>query len=133
MNQLTLSVLKETFSICKFNNQADIPNWLSVTNCKFLSITRTDEELSIVCEQSTIPERLIDKSMLIVKNWRALKVEGPLDFSLTGILSTLLQPLAEQKISIFALSTYDTDYILVKEKDLAHAVEALQKKFFVRD
>jgi len=131
MNKLTLSVLKETLAICKFDAQSDIPSWLSIINCRFLSLTKTDEELSIVCEQSIIPEPL-ESTLSIVKDWWALKVEGPLDFSLTGILSMLLQPLAEQKISIFALSTYDTDYILVKENDLTRAVETLQKHYIVK-
>lgn len=126
MNKLTLSVLKETFAICKFDSQSNIPNWLLNTNSKFVSITKTEEELSILCDQAIIPEQV--EAISIAKDWRALKVEGPLDFSLTGILSALLQPLAEQKISIFAISTYDTDYILVKEKDLSLAVEVLQKK-----
>jgi hypothetical protein len=131
MGKLTLSVLKDTFAICKFDSQSNIPNWLSITNCNFVSITKTEEELSILCDQSIIPEQI--EAISVVKDWRALKVEGPLDFSLTGILSALLQPLADQKISIFALSTYDTDYILVKEKDLSHAVEVLRKQCIVND
>jgi len=129
-NNLTLSILKETLAICKFDSQADIPHWLSIVNCKFLSITKTAEELSIVCEQTIIPKQLAS-TVSVVKDWYALKIEGPLDFSLTGILSTLLQPLAEEKISIFALSTYDTDYILVKEKNLKQAVEILQRQCVV--
>ena len=129
MNKLTLSVLKNTLAICKFDSNANLPGWLSIKNCKFVSITKTDEELSIVCDQSIIPEKA--DVMPIVKDWRALKVEGPLDFSLTGILSALLQPLAEQKISIFAISTFDTDYILVKENDLEKAIEILRKQCVV--
>jgi hypothetical protein len=131
MDRLTLSVLKNTFAICKFESQSNIPSWLSIANCNFVSITKTEEELSILCDQSMIPEQVA--AISIVKDWRALKVEGPLDFSLTGILSALIQPLAEQKISIFALSTYDTDYILVKEKDLSRAVEVLRKQCIVKD
>lgn len=132
MNKLTLSILRETFAICKFDRQASIPNWLSIKTNPFFSITKTEEELSIVCDQSIVPEQIENTGMLLVKGWRAFKVEGPLDFSLTGILSTLLQPLAKQKISIFALSTYDTDYILVKEQDLIRAVEALQGQCIIR-
>ncbi len=131
MEKLTLSVLNNTFAICKFDSRSNIPNWLSITNCKFVSITKTDEELSIVCDQSIIPKQV--EAISIVKDWRALKVEGPLDFSLTGILSALLQPLAEQKISIFALSTYDTDYIMVKENDLTHAIKILRKQCTVKE
>lgn len=129
MNKLTLSVLQATFVVCKFDSKANIPNWVSTTNSKFTSIIRTEEELSIVCDQSILPDQL--DTVSIVKDWRAIKVEGPLDFSLTGILSGLLQPLAEQKISIFALSTFDTDYILVKEKDLSQAVDVLKRQYIV--
>lgn len=130
MSNLTLSILKEKFAICKYDKDTDITHWLTKTNCQFISITRTPEEISIVCDQSFISQ---PETSLVVKDWRALKIEGLLDFTLTGILSEILQPLAEKKISIFALSTYDTDYILVKEKDLLHAVEVLQKQYIVKN
>ena len=129
VQKITLSVLETTIAICKFDNDTDISSGLLKSN--FISITKTADELSIVCDQSRIQEE--SKAISIETNWRALKVEGPLDFSLTGVLSSLLQPLAEQKISIFALSTYDTDYILVKEKDLRKAVETLQKQYFIHE
>ncbi|MGB6976914.1 MAG: ACT domain-containing protein [Gammaproteobacteria bacterium] len=129
MAKLTLSVLKNTLSICKLNRQSKMPNWLSIANCPFISITKTEDELSIVCDQSIIPEKIEDMS--IVRDWRALKIEGPLDFSLTGILSALLHPLAKQQISIFTVSTYDTDYILVKEQDLTSAIEVLKEQYIV--
>lgn len=89
-------------------------NW--ATAGSFFSITRTLEELSVVCAEQVIPEGITSE-----KGWRCLKVHGPLDFSLTGILSSLLHPLAKANISVFALSTYDTDYLLVKEADLERA------------
>jgi hypothetical protein len=131
MKKLTLSILNDTFAICKFDIQTNISNWISIKKCKFMSITKTEDELSVLCDQSIIPEHI--KTIAIEKDWRALKVEGPLDFSLTGILSMLLQPLAEQKISIFALSTYNTDYILVKEKDFSNTIEVLRKKCIVKN
>jgi hypothetical protein len=130
MNRLTLSVLSKTFTVCKFDQQSKIPDWLWTGSRQFISSTKTDEELSIVCDQSIIPEE--NGAISIERDWRALKVEGPLDFSLTGILSSLLQPLAEQKISIFAVSTYNTDYILVKEANLICSIEALRKQCIVR-
>ena len=131
MQKLILTVLKDTFAICKLPSHSPIPNWLTFTNSKFVSITKTEEELSIVCDQSIIPDQLKDSS--IVKNWRTIKVEGPLDFSLTGILSAMLQQMTEQKISIFALSTYDTDYLLIQEDDLARAIEVLRLQYIVND
>lgn len=120
---LTLSVLKNTLAIVRLDSNAAIPTWLTMDESSFVSITKTADELSIVCDQSIVPANL-EKC---VKDWRAFKVEGPLDFSLTGILASLTQPLAAHKISIFAISTYDTDYLLVKEKDLKSAIEVLKK------
>ncbi|WP_254171561.1 ACT domain-containing protein [Clostridioides difficile] len=87
---------------------------------KFYSITRTDDELSVVCLNNNIPSDVKSE-----KEWRILKILGPLDFSLVGILSKLSSLLADNKISIFAISTYDTDYILVKEKDIENACKIL--------
>jgi len=96
-------------------------------SCKnFLSITKTDDELSIVCEEENIPV-----SVKCERNWCILKVLGPLDFSLIGILSSISTTLAKQKVSIFAISTYDTDYILVKEASLDVAIKALEEANFI--
>lgn len=77
----------------------------------------------MVCLQINVPEGIKRD-----EGWRALKVEGPLDFSATGILATLITPLAKEGISIFAVSTYDTDYLLVKERHLEKAVEILSRE-----
>ncbi len=116
---LTLSVLPYKLAVCKLDPLESIPDWLS-TQHAFFSITRTSEELSIVCDEASVPA-----TVEAVRDWRALKVEGPLDFSLTGILYSLAKILAEAKISIFAVSTYDTDYILVQENKLAATIAAL--------
>ncbi len=89
----------------------------------FVSITRTAEELSIVCPQRQVPAEIERE-----EGWRGMKIKGPLDFSLTGVLASLSTPLAQEGISIFAISTYDTDYLLVKEKDLERAIGILVKK-----
>lgn len=128
MHKLTLSVLKNKLAICKLAPQENLPTWLTLKNAEFIAITKTAEELSIVCDQTIVPENIEN----IVREWRALKVEGPLDFSLTGILSFLLEPLAKQKISIFAVSTYDTDYILVQEGNLTGAIEALSAQCIIK-
>ncbi|EKQ57533.1 MULTISPECIES: ACT domain-containing protein [unclassified Clostridium] len=115
---LSLRLLKEKYGVCRLDKTASIPEWSKESD--FLSITKTWDELSIVCLESNIPNDVKHE-----KDWRILKVEGPLDFSLIGILSKISSILAENEISIFAISTYDTDYILVKDKDVDNAVNAL--------
>lgn len=122
MSRLKISLLKPTVGVCRLAPTEHIPSWAS--EGQFFSITKTGEELSILCEESFIPEGIICE-----RNWRVLKVEGPLDFSLIGILSRISSLLAEAGISIFALSTYDTDYILVKDKDIDRAVEVLRNDY----
>ncbi|WP_334295851.1 ACT domain-containing protein [Clostridioides difficile] len=108
----------EEYAVCRLNNDSKIPTWIDTE--KFYSITRTDDELSVVCLNNNIPSDVKSE-----KEWRILKILGPLDFSLVGILSKLSSLLADNKISIFAISTYDTDYILVKEKDIEDACKIL--------
>ena len=106
---------------CRLDNTLPIPEWAE--KGEFFSATRTSDELSIVCCEKNIPE-----DIKCEKNWRILKIEGPLDFSLIGILASISSILAERKISIFAVSTYDTDYILIRDSDVNDAVEALSAK-----
>lgn len=107
-NKLTLSVLEGRFGVCRLETGSEIPAWVYGSN--FFSITRTPEELSIVCQESSIPSN-ISAGTRAEKGWNYLKVEGPLDFGLTGILAGISRALADNDISIFAVSTYDTDYI----------------------
>jgi hypothetical protein len=115
---LTLSLLADTFTICRLEPDVDIPSWALAGD--FYSITRTVEELSLVCLQEVVPE-----GTRAEKGYRCLKVGGPLDFSLTGILSSLTIPLAQAGISVLAISTFDTDYLLVKEAQVDRAVQTL--------
>ncbi len=115
---LTLKLLKDKYGVCRLDNTLPIPEWAE--KGEFFSATRTSDELSIVCCEKNIPE-----DIKCEKNWRILKIEGPLDFSLIGILASISSILAERKISIFAVSTYDTDYILIRDSDVNDAVEAL--------
>lgn len=117
-SKLTLSILPDTVAICRLSQNANVPDW-ALTG-EFFSITKTADELSLVCNQVSIPE-----DVPCERDWRCLKVEGTLDFSLTGILAALAAPLAEAKISIFAISTFDTDYLLVKENHLKNAIKVL--------
>jgi hypothetical protein len=115
---LTLAVLPGTYAVCRLDGGAAVPGW--ATSGSFFSVTRTSDELSVVCEQGAVPQ-----GVLCEGGWRCLKVQGPLDFGLTGILASLAVPRAEAGISIFALSTYDTDYIMVKAAGLERAVAVL--------
>ena len=87
----------------------------------FWSVTKTQSELSIVCLEGHIPD-----DVKAERGWRILKVEGPLDFSMTGVLNCLTRPLAELKISVFTLSTYLTDYLMIHGKDLESAIILLR-------
>ncbi|AJH00305.1 amino acid-binding protein [Clostridium beijerinckii] len=117
---LTIRLLEEKYGVCRLNNNESIPEWIK--NSDFFSITKTCDELSIVCLEKDMPDEVKCE-----KEWRILKVEGQLDFSLVGILSSISTILAKSGIGIFAISTYDTDYILVKEKDVDNAMKALIK------
>jgi hypothetical protein len=120
VTELTLSILPGVFAICKFDRDARIPDWADSGG--FVSITRTSDELSIVCPQVRVPEEINCE-----KGWRCIKVEGPLDLSLTGILSSLATPLADAGIGVFAISTYDTDYLLVQSESLERAARVLSQ------
>jgi hypothetical protein len=117
---LALSILVDTFAICRLGKDTAIPDWALTS--PFVSITRTSDELSIVCPQSNVPD-----GIKCERGWRCLKVEGTLDFALTGILVSLATPLAQAGIGIFVLSTYDTDYLMVKEIHLQQAVLVLSQ------
>ncbi len=118
--KLSLLVLDDTLAICSLKRDSPLPDW--ATSSDFYSITRTYDELSIVCPQANVPA-----GVDINKNWRCLKVQGPLGFSITGILASLSMPLASEGVSIFVFSSYDTDHIMVKQYELEKAVEVLQK------
>src|SRR5690349_4746468 len=117
-----LTVLEGGYAVCRLPPDATVPSALLAAGTGFVSITRTADELSIVC-----PEGVAPSGAKLNRGWRGFKVEGPLDFTLTGVLSTLLEPLAAAKISVFTVATYDTDYILVREADFAAARQALSR------
>ena len=120
--KLTLSILPGKMAICRLEHNAGIPHWLDLNSNNFFSICHTTDELSIVCNENIVPDHIKYE-----KSWNVFKVEGPLDFSLTGILASLTKPLAQEGISIFAISTFDTDYILVKEDKFEEAKKALSE------
>ncbi len=118
--KLKLFLLPEVLSICQLLPHTRIPDW--AYGGSFFSVTRTTEELSVVCPQINVPEGITRN-----EGWRVLKVEGPLDLSATGILVKLITPLAKEGISVFAVSTYNTDYLLVKEQHLEKAMQILSR------
>lgn len=120
MISLGLSILKETFAVCRFSPTEKIPDW--ALKGSLYSVTKTSDELSIVC-----PQELVGKAEKIDMGWRVFKIEGPLDFSLVGIIANLSSTLAKGGVSVFVISTYDTDYVLVKEENLEKAIELLSK------
>lgn len=109
-----------SYAICRLDAADPIPAW--ATNGRFFSITRTSAELSIVCEANAAPT-----GVPCERGWRVLVVHGPLDFALTGIVANLSAVLAAASISVFIVSTYDTDYLLVRENDLDRAVVAFRE------
>ncbi|MDN5326539.1 MAG: uncharacterized protein PWP41_1235 [Moorella sp. (in: firmicutes)] len=119
--KLDLIILKEELAVCLLQQDAPVPGWALKGN--LVSITRTPDELSLVCPAAGVPS-----GVKCEKGWRCLMVKGPLAFSLTGILAALVVPLANHGISIFAISTFDTDYLLVKEKDLERAIQVLSRE-----
>lgn len=119
VHSLTLKVLGGPFAVHRLPPGGDIP--AAVWQSAFFSVTQTDDELSVVCP-ADVPLNA-EKS---VGGWAALKIVGPLDFALTGILAGVSTCLAEAGVPIFAVSTFDTDYILVQSDKLAPACDALQ-------
>jgi uncharacterized protein len=116
---MKLTILENNYSIYKFINASDLPEW--IYSSEFYSITKTKDELSVVAIQNeSVPENI-----RFNKGWRIIKVDGPLDFSLVGIIADLSAIFKIKKIPIFVISTYDTDYILLKEKDFKAGIQAL--------
>jgi uncharacterized protein len=120
--QLKYRVLRERFAVCRIAGDAPIPVWAG--GSEFYCATRTPDELSIVCPENRIERSRAD--VTVEGGWVALKLEGPFPFSMTGVLASFVQPLAAAQISIFAISTFDTDYVFVKEGNLERAQAALR-------
>ena len=115
---LKFNLLSYRLAVCRLDPKEEMPPWALAEG--FVSITRTDNELSIVCRESDVPARCQAEP-----GWRCLEVDGQLPFDAGGVLSSISGPLAAQGISIFVVSTYDTDYVLVKDADLDRAIGAL--------
>jgi uncharacterized protein len=120
IRNLELSLLPERFAITRLAADSPIPEW--ATQGPFFSVTRTGDELSIVTELSRVPVGVQSQP-----GWRVLKVHGPFVLSEIGVLAALAAPLAEAKISLFAVSTFETDYLLVASETLSATIAALER------
>ena len=118
---LRLSVLDGRLAICRLEARAEIPPW--ATGASFFCVTRTPDELSVVCHEEYVPAGITCEP-----GWRAFRVEGLLDFGLVGVLASVAAPLAESEVGILAIATYDTDYVLVQGSQLDLAVTALRER-----
>jgi len=118
IHQLTFRQLHGIFAVCRLPADSPVPPW--ALHGAFFSVTKTADELSIVCLQANVPEHTSAEL-----NWAALKLEGPFPFAMTGILSSFIAPLSASGIPIFAISTFDTDYVFVKQEILTTALEKL--------
>jgi len=124
---MKLALLDGSYSVCRFDAGSRIPQDI-FSGPGFASVTRTANEISIVRETGTCPAIAREE-----RGWKVLMVEGPLDFGMIGVLSSISAPLAQAGISIFVISTFDTDYVLIKEKRLDDALAVLSGAGFELD
>lgn len=120
-HRLPLELLAQPLMLCRLPAAAPVPDWTGSAR-HFLSITRTGEELSIIADEMALPPDCDSQ-----RGYRAIRVRGPLPLDLVGIFAALATPLADAGIPIFPIATYDTDYLLVQQADLAAAVEVLER------
>jgi hypothetical protein len=119
--QLTLAIFPHLFAICRLHPDGFIPHWALLGD--FVSLTRTNTELSIICPQENVPDDTAEAE----RGWRCIKVDGPFDFSVPGVHASLALPLAEADISVIAIATYETDHVLIKEEEMEYAVQTLTR------
>lgn len=117
--QLDLCVLDEQLAVCRLSAHAETPAWAASSS--FCSVTWTAGETSVVSPESAVPS-----GVRCERGWRAIMLIGPFEFDLTGVLLAVLGPLADSGVSVFAVSTFDTDYVLVPEERLDDALGALE-------
>ena len=118
---MKLNQFPETLAVLKLGPGTDVPAWAESSSV--FSVTATATETSVVCAGRNVPKKAVHQ-----KPFTAFEVEGPLDFALTGVLVELLTPLAEEEISVFTISTFDTDWLLVPAQDADRAAEAWRRR-----
>lgn len=121
MPAYTLTVLPGRYAVCKMPPTSHFPAWAS--GGEFVSLTRTPDELSIICLEAVLPQNFSAKA--VERDWVLLRVEGPFSFNVTGVLAALTTTLADAGVALLAVATYDTDYLLLKAAQLADARAAL--------
>lgn len=120
--ELQLKLIDLDLSIAKLSESINLDQL--IPKAKFISYTKTDEEISLVIDSENLPQ-----NQFASDGWKAIKINGPLDFSLVGILEQMIRPLSENGISIFTISTFDTDYILVRHEQTERAMKVLSETF----
>lgn len=113
-------ILEGSFSVCRLEPDQPVPDWISPTS-GFQFIARTDSELSIICASDSVPD-----GVLAENGFRLLRVVGPIPFDAIGVVAALTRPLADADIPVLVVSTFETDYLLIRDRDLDHAVAALR-------
>jgi uncharacterized protein len=126
-NRFPLTLLAEAFAVCKLDPDADPPTEVLARRGPFASVTRTADELSVVCSEDTVPAA----ATKVERGFRAFKLEGPVPFTTIGVVSGLTKPLAEAGISVFVVSTYDTDYLMVGQANVGRASKILERAGFI--
>lgn len=121
---LPLIVLPERLAVCRMTSESPHPEWARFS--QMLAFIQTRDELTVVCAERYVPPEIKAE-----RGWRSIMVQGPLDFSLVGVLASITKHLARAGVSVFAISTFDTDYILVKESGLDKAIQALSQAGFL--
>ncbi len=117
---MKLTVLADSYAICRLDHDSEIPRWVHASH-GFASITYTQDEMSVVSDQQFVPPDVQQD-----RDWRILKIIGPLDFTMVGVISSIAGLLADAGISLFNVSTYETDFIMVKQEVLEHALTVLR-------
>jgi hypothetical protein len=123
LQSLKLILHEQTYAICKLDPDESIPNWITMKS--FSSITRTHDELSLVCDETIVPH-----DIQFDPGWNCFELEGPFDFSDIGILHSLSKPLTKADIPIFVISSYLTDFLLIKNNNLPKAIAVLEGEGF---
>ncbi len=116
---MQLRTLPDSYAVVRLHPGAELPEW--VDKGPFRSVTRTEHEVSVVCRDHDVPD-----GESVDRGWTVLEVAGPLDFSLSGVVASLVVPLAEENVPIFVISTFESDYVLVRSTDLGRVADALE-------
>jgi hypothetical protein len=118
--RVSLTLLPDAMAICRLDAKSAIPSW--AVEADWWSVTRTRDELSVVCAEARIPA-----GVTASRGWRVLQFDGPLPLDQTGILASVTAPLAAAHVSVFALATFNTDYVLIPSAQRAAAIDALER------